>query len=181
MAVFEAIRTDYAETDLGYMEWTSLGSAPYSNYKHWMIRCTWKTTLDTTGATPYLRINGNTAANYSVQGNARFDGSVYSQAYSGQSGAELGGFSGMADDVRKFGSCELWIPDPSSSGKYPTMQYFTSDIAGSGSGQGGLNGWVRGVTFSYGAQAVTTLRMYSCCSANILQGSEFTFYGLRDS
>lgn len=141
-----------------------------TTYQHIQIRWAARSTRSETNDTFAIRLNGDTAANYSWH-KLEVDSSLVSNASTNASYGIFGVTLANTSPTGAFGAGVTEILDPFEATKYPTIRAFS----------GGANGSVRvGLTSSSwrNTTSLTSLTIFTP-SGNLAQYSRFSLYGIK--
>jgi len=174
MAVIEAIETVYLEADAASVTFSSLGS-----YEHLQLRMNLRTLRASNYETVGIRLNGDTANNYSTH---RMYGTDTSTAAGPETATDRALAAGQMvtttmDPRTVYGSAIVDILDYRNASKNTTLMFFSANVGTSKDPY---------VTFGSGlwdaTTAVSTILLYPANgSAGFVRGSVFTLYGLKSS
>ena len=169
---FDLLETTTLTTTTAETVFTGLGS--YSDYKHLQLRAVYRRdAFGYVGANLYMRLNADSANNYSRHELKGIEGTVYSSAQAPTSVA--GYIQGPASEVATgaFGVAVIDILDAFSTSKNKTVRIF-SGVAGQDAANSVIS-LSSGAWFS--TSAITSLTLGA--GTGNLAGTRFSLYGVK--
>lgn len=164
---FESIATINGTGSSGTITFSSIPST----YKSLQVRILH---LNTSGDVIYMRLNGDTGANYVRHNLTGYNSSVYAQGGVSQTQANLdGGFTGGNATYPEVGIVD--IIDYANTSKYKTIRAFMGvDFNGTSTGTISLtsNLWLN-------TSAVNSLTLFSPSGGNFATNATFALYGIK--
>lgn len=142
-------------------------------YQHLQIRGIGRTARVATNDTMNIRINGDTASNYSFHQLYGSGSAVAAQGSATQANGEWGQMAAASATASVFGTTIIDILDYASTSKYKTIRIMTG-WDNNGSGQI----WLGSVLWQ-STTAINSVTLYSSTTNNFATSSTFALYGIK--
>lgn len=172
---YELIETQILSSSTPSITFSSLGTYS-STYKHLQLRMTGRSDRGSFDRDVfYLRLNGDTGANYATHVLVGAGNNVYSAAGSSVTSMDIGSYLPATGSVSgQFGGYVVDLLDTYSTTKNKTMRSLSG---------GDVESFASGVTLSSGVwlntASVTSITAFSGTSSNLITGSRFSLYGIK--
>jgi hypothetical protein len=122
-----------------------------------------------------IKINGDTATNYSLTNLAAGYASVSSSSYSNQTPPNILNFNASGSTASTFGSAEIYIPNYNSTGNKPFLILDTGENNSIGSND------IDAIANLYrGTSGISSITL-SPVTGNFVANSSFYLYGIKNS